>query len=360
MRKCPYCDFNSHEQKTDLPQREYIEALIKDIESELPDVWGRKIVSVFMGGGTPSLFDPEYIAQLISALRARLNLTSDTEITLEANPGTVDFEKFSEFRDAGINRLSIGIQSFDNDLLRRLGRIHDRTQAFRATEAAHAAGFDNFNLDLMFGLPTQTAKHAQSDVRNAIDLAPAHISYYELTLEPNTLFHAQPPTLPNENTLQQIQDSGMKLLAEQGYKRYEISAYAKDGSQCLHNMNYWQFGDYLGIGAGAHGKITNIPQQTITRHAKVKHPREYLASRTVMEQRTLSEQDAITEFMMNALRLTNGVNTRLFTERTGLPLSSIETQLEQAQEKGLLEPDDLHIRPTQKGLLYLNDLLALF
>ena len=365
VRKCPYCDFNSHEAKGAIPEREYVDALITDLEHDLPRVWGRKLKSIFIGGGTPSLFAPASIDRLLCAVRARLPFVSpDIEVTLEANPGTVEQGKFAELRAAGVNRLSIGVQSFAADALERLGRIHGAKEAVRAAEQAHAAGFDNFNLDLMFGLPGQTSDTAANDVATAIALEPTHISYYQLTLEPNTLFAARPPTLPEDDAIAAIQERGQHALAEHGYAQYEVSAYARAGKQCAHNLNYWTFGDYLGIGAGAHAKISDAQTQSIQRLWKVKNPRDYLAavpgSTHIGGVSTLTLADVGFEFMMNALRLNDGFETRLFTERTGLPLSVVEAQLMHAQRKGWIETTHTHIRATQQGLRYLNDVLEGF
>jgi len=364
VQKCPYCDFNSHAVKGGMPEKDYIAALVRDVESHLPDIWGRSITSIFMGGGTPSLFSPEALDQLMVELRARLNLKPDIEVTLEANPGTVEQGKFTEFRAIGINRLSIGIQSFNDDHLQRLGRIHNQKDAIRAAELAHDAGFDNFNLDLMFGLPQQNIEQSLRDINTAIDLEPAHISHYQLTIEPNTLFYNQPPTLPNDDRAWAMQEQCQAVLAERGFQHYEISAYAKDKKQCRHNLNYWQFGDYLGIGAGAHGKISNAAQQTITRHWKHRHPQDYLkindGQSVLAGEKTLQQNDLILEFMMNALRLSNGVETALFAQHTGLDIDIITPQLQKAGDHGWLDVDDTHIQPTQQGRLFLNDLLELF
>ncbi len=365
VRKCPYCDFNSHEAKGAIPEREYVDALIADLEHDLPRVWGRKLKSIFIGGGTPSLFAPESIDRLLSALRARLPFVSpDIEVTLEANPGTVEQGKFAELRAAGVNRLSIGVQSFDADALERLGRIHGAKEATRAAEQAHAAGFDNFNLDLMFGLPGQTPQAGANDVATAIALEPTHISYYQLTLEPNTQFAARPPTLPEDDAIAAIQERGQQTLAEHSYAQYEVSAYARADKQCAHNLNYWTFGDYLGIGAGAHAKISDAQTQSIQRLWKVKNPRDYLAavpgSTYIGGESTLTPADVGFEFMMNALRLNEGFETRLFAERTGLPLSVVEAPLTLAQRKGWIEVTSAHIRATEQGQRYLNDVLEVF
>ena len=364
VRKCPYCDFNSHELKDALPEAAYIDALLQDLDQELPAIWGRPVVSIFMGGGTPSLFSPESMDRLISALRARLNLKTNIEITMEANPGTVERDKFTEFRAAGINRLSIGVQSFNDDQLVKLGRIHNARDAIRAAEAAHKVGLDNFNLDLMYALPAQTPQQAEQDVATAIDLCPSHISYYQLTIEPNTFFHHQPPLLPDDEVTHNIETRCRARLAEAGFIQYEISAYAKTGQRCQHNLNYWQFGDYLGIGAGAHGKLTDAHQQQISRRWKLKHPREYLAHadspQRIDGSNILTANDASFEFMLNALRLIDGFDVALFEQRTGMALDVIEDTLNQAQEQGLLEQRTDMIRPSPRGLNYLNDLMAMF
>jgi len=364
VRKCPYCDFNSHEIKKELPEAEYISALVRDLEQELPAVWGRKIQSIFIGGGTPSTLSPESYDALFSQLRARLIIMPDTEITMEVNPGTVDQYKLSEYQKTGVNRLSIGAQSFNNDLLQRIGRIHDRRAAFNAVESAHHAGFENINLDIMFGLPTQTIEQGQSDIKNAIALEPTHISFYELTIEPNTLFYKQPPTLPTENKMIQIQETGKTLLSENGFQQYEISAYAKSQRQCKHNLNYWQFGDYIGIGAGAHGKITSPENMNITRRAKLRSPQDYMdkagLDASVSSTRELSDNDRILEFMMNALRLNDGFPVTLFEERTGLDIALIEDTINKAMDNDLIEQTSERLRPTEKGRNYLNDLTQLF
>jgi len=379
VRKCPYCDFNSHEAgerrsrhpasrdisaslHVNIPEKEYVDALLRDLELDLPRVWGRPIHSVFIGGGTPSLFSPEAIDRLLSGLRARLTLNQEIEITLEANPGTVELERFKGFREAGVNRLSMGIQSFEPEKLKALGRIHGREEALRAAEAAATAGFDNFNLDLMFGLPQQTVEQALADLRTAIAMKPSHLSAYQLTIEPNTLFHARPPQLPDDDTIADMQDQLQGLLAEHGYRQYEVSAYARPEKQCRHNLNYWRFGDYLGIGAGAHAKITDA--STITRLARVKPPKSYLekagTAAALSTEQKLLRADVVAEFMLNALRLTEGFPTPLFQERAGLPLSVCEKPLSLAESKGLIEWDTQTIRPTPAGRRFLNNLLELF
>jgi putative oxygen-independent coproporphyrinogen III oxidase len=364
VRKCPYCDFNSHALKDELPETEYVDALLRDLEQDLPRVWGRRVISLFIGGGTPSLFSPEALDRLLSGLRARLPLNADAEITLEANPGTAEQQRFREYRALGINRLSIGVQSFDDDALQRVGRIHGRSEAIRAAEMAHAAGFDNFNLDLMFALPQQTPKQASEDVATAIDLEPTHISYYQLTLEPNTLFHAQPPVLPDNDLAWQIQQAGQQQLAQADFVQYEVSAYARPQRQCAHNLNYWQFGDYLGLGAGAHGKLTDAAQQNITRLAKCRHPQEFLQTagspQCIQSERILSRKEVGLEFVMNALRLNQGFETSLFTTHTGQQIELIDASLRAAEEAGLLERSAQRIHASEKGRRFLDDLLTLF
>jgi oxygen-independent coproporphyrinogen-3 oxidase len=364
VRKCPYCDFNSHQGNETLPEQAYIDALIRDLEQEMPNIWGRTVHSVFIGGGTPSLFSAEAYERLFSSIRALLPLSPTAEITLEANPGTVEARRFRDYRAVGINRLSIGIQSFDDAALKALGRIHDAAQAVRAVEAAHEAGFDNFNLDLMFGLPGQDELKARRDVDTAIALAPSHISYYQLTIEPNTLFHHQPPPLPDDDPIYDWQLQNQARLAEAGFRQYEVSAYAREGRQCRHNLNYWQFGDYVGIGAGAHDKITNAAAQEIIRKVKQKQPQSYLdtagSEAAVLEQSRVSEADVGFEFMLNAMRLTEGVPTPLFQQHAGVPISTIKSALQQAEELGLIEHTIERIRPTEKGQRYVNCLIELF
>ncbi len=362
VRKCPYCDFNSHEARAAIPEQEYVEALLRDLEQDLPRLWGRTIQSIFIGGGTPSLFSPEAIDRLLSSLRARLLLSQEAEITLEANPGTVELERFKGFRQAGINRLSIGIQSFDAQKLKALGRIHGSEEAERAATAAREAGFENFNLDLMFGLPQQTIEQAMADVQRAIQFKPTHLSVYQLTLEPNTLFHAQPPKLPDDDVTWEMQCQLQTELAAAGYRQYEVSAYAQPGYECRHNLNYWQFGDYLGIGAGAHGKITE--RNGVTRLWKIKQPKEYLRHAGRPEGiggiQKLTRQDIVAEFMMNALRLVDGFPTPLFQERTSLTLNCCEKNLSLAEDQGLIEWNTRLIAPTIHGRRYLNNLMELF
>ncbi|MCP5141212.1 MAG: oxygen-independent coproporphyrinogen III oxidase-like protein [Gammaproteobacteria bacterium] len=362
VRKCPYCDFNSHALRDDAPpERAYVAALLNDLESQLPSVWGRTLSSIFIGGGTPSLFSGEAIDSLLSGVRTRMTLRPDAEITLEANPGAVEAGRFHEFRAAGVNRLSIGVQSFADAQLHALGRIHDRGQAIAAAGIARAAGFDNFNLDLMHGLPGQDIAAAMADLRQAIELGPTHLSWYQLTLEPNTLFHARPPRLPDDDTIAGIEDAGFELLAGAGYARYEVSAFARDGRRARHNLNYWSFGDYLGIGAGAHGKISDGGSGTVRRYHKAKHPTDYLAAPGAEQaSNTLDAGDLVFEFMLNALRLVDGVPRDWFAARTGLAWSCVQAAFDAAVADGLLVDDETRIRPTELGLRFLNDLQARF
>jgi len=361
VRKCPYCDFNSHEARGEMPQQAYADALVNDLEQALPLVWGRQVRTIFFGGGTPSLLSAQILDDLLCRVRALLPLAYGAEITLEANPGTVEADKFIAFRDAGVNRLSLGIQSFDDVYLKALGRIHDAGEARRAVEIALST-FDNVNLDLMYALPQQNLAHALADIRTAIGFAPQHISAYHLTIEPNTAFHHRPPPLPNDDASSAMQEAIESELAVAGYEHYETSAFAAKNKRCRHNLNYWQFGDYLGIGAGAHSKLSFADH--ILRQARVKHPSTYLdgveTGQHIESQRTLSRHDLGFEFMMNALRLTEGVPVALFQERTGMPVSAVRAALEMAEKKGLIERDHLHLKPTMLGQRFLNELLQLF
>ena len=358
VRKCPYCDFNSHERAGPLPEAEYVEKLLLDLEALLPSVWGRRLTSVFIGGGTPSLFSPESIDRMLAGVRARLPLEPEAEVTLEANPGTVEAARFQGFRAAGVNRISIGVQSFDDRMLQALGRIHGGAEARRAVEAA-LASFDNVNLDLMYGLPGQSAAMARADLEQATASGVPHVSAYQLTIEPNTVFFSKPPPLPEHDLCADMQLAAEGLLRAAGYESYETSAFAKPGRRSRHNLNYWQFGDYLGIGAGAHGKIS-FPDR-ITRHSRIKQPKEYLlAEDTRAEDRVVPVGEVPFEFALNALRLTDGFPPGLFSERTGLPLVLLEEGLREAEKKGLLERDWRRIRPSARGRLFLNELLELF
>jgi putative oxygen-independent coproporphyrinogen III oxidase len=370
VRKCPYCDFNSHQLKSGQPDATYIDALIRDFELEAPRVLGRRIESVFFGGGTPSLFAPAEFARLLAALKARIDFAPGAEITLEANPGTIERGKFQGYAEAGINRVSLGAQSFDANALQALGRIHSADDTHRAVEELKAAKLDNFNLDLMYALPQQSLEQALNDVKIACSLQPTHISYYQLTLEPGTAFHSRPPALPDEDAAWQIQLAGQKMLSEQGYAQYEVSAYARRGAQCRHNLNYWLFGDYVGIGAGAHGKVSIAKPEKILRTVKPKQPREYQAqiSQAAVSQAAIradagnfvAAADLPFEFMLNALRLNDGFSRDCYHARTGLQLENLQQTLARAQDRGLLESVASRWRPTPLGRRFLNDLQASF
>ncbi|UGQ45187.1 radical SAM family heme chaperone HemW [Massilia endophytica] len=361
VRKCPYCDFNSHEAKGEVPEQAYLDALRRDLEMALPLIWGRKIYTVFIGGGTPSLMSAAALDRLMSDLRSLLPLDGAAEITMEANPGTFEAEKFRSYRASGINRLSIGIQSFNEQHLKALGRIHGSGEARRAVEIAQA-NFDNFNLDLMYALPSQTLGEARTDLETALSFKPPHLSLYHLTMEPNTVFAKYPPQLPDDDTSADMQDLIAEMTAAAGYGHYEVSAYAQPGHQARHNLNYWQFGDYLGIGAGAHSKLS-FPHRVL-RQARYKQPRSYMeqvaAGNPVQEEHEIGRGDMGFEFMLNALRLQDGFAPNLFAERTGLAMNVIEKQLQAAEAKGLLYLDHQVIRPTELGHRFLNDLQQMF
>ncbi|HLS85046.1 MAG TPA: radical SAM family heme chaperone HemW [Burkholderiales bacterium] len=358
VRKCPYCDFNSHERAGPLPEAAYVERLLRDLEECLPWIWGRRASSVFIGGGTPSLFSPAAIDALLSGLRARVPLDPQAEVTLEANPGTVEAARFRGFRDAGVNRISLGVQSFEAPMLSALGRIHSGDEAVRAVEAA-LASFDNVNVDLMYGLPGQGVELARRDLERAIRLGVPHISAYQLTIEPNTVFWRRPPALPEHDACAEMQLAAEEALGAAGYRQYETSAFARPGRESRHNLNYWRFGDYLGLGAGAHGKVS-YPDR-IMRHSRARQPAQYLSlADTLVEHREVPARELPFEFMLNALRLVEGFETPLFAERTGLALTTIERRLRAAEEKGLIERDWQRIRPTARGRRFLNDLLGLF
>ena len=364
VRKCPYCDFNSHEAKqgnTSVPERQYLDALISDLDHTLPNIWGRRVYTIFFGGGTPSLFSAAAIDEILGAVRARVSLDSEAEITLEANPGTFEAQKFRGFRDAGVNRLSIGIQSFSESHLKALGRIHNGSEARRAIEIAQA-NFGNINLDLMFALPNQSLEECEQDIDTALSFATSHLSIYHLTLEPNTLFHRFPPPLPDDDLAADMQLMIESKLAKAGYSHYETSAYAKPGLESRHNLNYWRFGDYLGIGAGAHGKISFSDR--ITREKRYKQPQAFMDRAALgdaaQEVKTISRSELPFEFMLNALRLTDGFALAMFVERTGLPLTAISRGLDQAEAKGLVTRDHVNVKPTEKGRMFLNDLLEIF
>jgi len=357
VRKCPYCDFNSHERGDALPEREYVQALVADLEGALPSVWGRRVVTVFIGGGTPSLFSPESIDTLLSAIRARVPLEPGAEVTMEANPGTAEAGRFRAYRAAGVNRLSLGVQSFDDAKLAALGRIHSADEARRAIEMAQAA-FDNVNLDLMYGLPGQTRREALADIGEAARWDTAHVSGYQLTIEPNTVFYRRPPVLPSHDEAADMQLAVEDALAAAGFEHYETSAFARPGRRCRHNLNYWEFGDYLGLGAGAHGKLSYADR--VARHERPKPPREYLAQAGTLRENTVAPRELPFEFMLNALRLVEGVPATLFEARTGLPRAAVGRTLAAAETQGLLEADPACIRPTRRGRLFLNELLQRF
>lgn len=342
VRKCPYCDFNSHTAKNSLPEQMYVHALLQELDEYLPLIQGRSIQTIFFGGGTPSLFSGHAIQAILKGVAQNLSLSKDIEITLEANPGTIDQARFEDFRQAGINRLSLGVQSLQDEKLKMLGRIHDSSHAISAIKMAKEAGFTHFNIDLMFGLPHQSKQDALYDLEKALDFAPPHLSWYQLTIEPNTLFYREPPVLPADDAIWDIQLAGLELLIEAGLHQYEVSAYAKSNQACAHNLNYWEFGDYLGIGAGAHSKITDMDTGKVIRFSQVKHPKDYLdPTKRQAHMKYLDEKDIIFEFMLNALRLTQGVASELFTQRTGLSLQSISSTLALAKERNLLLADPL-------------------
>ncbi len=362
VRKCPYCDFNSHVAREPIDQVVYVDAVLADLEYETKGISLPAVDSIFIGGGTPSLLETSALGRLLDGIRRSCIVESGAEITLEANPGTAEAQRFAAYRQAGVNRLSLGVQSLDDDKLHRLDRIHSALEARQAFAMAREAGFDNVNLDLMYGLPAQTLEQAMEDLGQAISLGPEHLSWYQLTLEPNTRFHRRPPPLPNEDVLGDMMESGEAMLAAAGYRRYEISAYARGGRECRHNLNYWQFGDYLGVGAGAHGKLT-LDGGAVRRRSKLRQPAAYVAAAplgALSEQRVLKVHELPVEFFMNALRLIDGVPTELFTQRTGLSPTVVADALSLARTRGLLSPETEQLRPTGLGLRFLNDLLAMF
>ena len=365
VRKCPYCDFNSHQLKSARPDATYIDSLLRDFDAELPLIAGRRIDTVFFGGGTPSLFAPEDFERLLRELRLRIAVAADAEITLEANPGTIERGRFAGYRDAGINRVSLGAQTFAPQALTRLGRIHTAEDTHRAVAELRAAGIDNFNLDLMYALPEQTLDEALFDVRTACALGPTHISYYQLTLETGTVFHSRPPPLPDDDAAWRMQSAGQALLSAAGYAQYEVSAYARPGFRCRHNLNYWLFGDYVGIGAGAHGKLTEGMPTRILRTAKPKQPRDFQERLTqsaaaIGERQHIAVRDLPFEFMLNALRLNEGFSTACFEARTGLPAEAYEAAMRDSEAKGLVHSTDEGWRPTELGGRFLNDLQGAF
>lgn len=362
VKKCPYCDFNSHAlDYSPLQEQAYIQALLDDLQQALPQIWGRNVQSIFIGGGTPSLFSAQSYEKLLSAIRALLPLSANAEITLEANPGTADANNFYGYRQAGINRLSIGIQSFDDRQLQQLGRIHDSQQAQSAIKLAQKAGFDNINLDLMFGLPQQNLQQALDDLKTATRYRTLHLSWYQLTLEPNTLFYQKPPPLPEDDLLAEMMQQGKALLAQQGFEQYEISAYCRNRQQCKHNLNYWQFGDYLGIGAGAHSKLSDATSGRVMRQSRWRSPKDYLnKTDKVRNQTQLQEKDLLLEFLMNRLRTRQGFDAETLFFYTGLKLEKYQQIFAQGYEKGLLQKQQGKIMPTEQGQLYLNETLLLF
>ncbi len=364
VRKCPYCDFNSHEVRGDLPEQDYLQALLRDLAYERARVPKREVISVFIGGGTPSLLSGEALSALLDGIRGRLRLGAEAEITLESNPGTLTVERLRDYQHAGVNRLSIGVQSLRDPQLASLGRIHSGEEARRAFHAAREAGFDNINLDLMFGLPEDTREGALYDLTQAIALAPEHLSWYQLTIEPNTAFFRRPPPLPDDDALWEIYQDGQAALAAHGYVQYEVSAYARGEHHCRHNLNYWRFGDYLGIGAGAHGKISDAVEQRIVRTAKRRNPKIYMhgagTAAAIQDERRIGADEIIVEFMINALRLRHGFPSTLFNQHTGLPIEIIEPSLIDAAQRGLIDYSAGHIQPTALGLRYLNELVYLF
>ncbi len=358
VRKCPYCDFNSHE-RSEIPEAAYLQALLTDLEQDLPLIGDRPVETVFIGGGTPSLMSANFYQQLFQGIRQRLTLQADAEITLEANPGTLENGRFEGFRAAGINRLSIGAQSFNNHHLQALGRIHDASAAIDAAHQARAAGFDNFNLDIMHALPGQTHAQALDDLQQAIALQPTHLSWYELTIEPNTVFYRAPPIQPDSDAMADTEQAGFALLAQHGYQRYEISAFAQSGRGCRHNLNYWQFGDYLGIGAGAHGKITQAAQGAVHRHQKTRKPEDYLAdaAHARRQHQPIDRDDRLFEALLNGLRLVDGIAWQTLEQATGEPVSQWQNALAPFEQQGLLVTTDQRLACTDNGLRHLNGLL---
>ncbi|MEM6575629.1 MAG: radical SAM family heme chaperone HemW [Pseudomonadota bacterium] len=362
VRKCPYCDFNSHQLKGDAPTADYVDALLTDLEADLPLVWGRTVSTIFIGGGTPSLFPASDIERLLSGVAARIAVRPGAEVTMEANPGTLESGPLADYRAAGVTRLSLGVQSFNDRLLEKIGRIHSADCAEQAVREALQVGFEGINIDLMFGLPGQSTAEMVADLERALALDPGHISHYQLTLEPNTLFHRMPPSqLPDADLSWEMTEQAHQLLADAGYERYEVSAFARQGQACQHNLNYWRFGDYLGIGAGAHGKITSGAEGTVKRFVKQRHPATYLAGpERVIQTTTLGPDDLVFEFMLGALRLRAGVAISDFTRRTGLSLAQLEPELHTGVEKGWLNVDADRIAPSELGYQYLNDVQGLF
>ena len=360
VRKCPYCDFNSHQVRNEIPAEAYVAALLNDLEQDLPLVRGRTVSSVYFGGGTPSLFSANDMARLICGFRSRLDLAPDAEITLEANPGTVERDSFEAYRDAGINRVSLGVQSFDDELLGKIGRIHGRKEVENAVSSLHRSGIASFNIDLMFGLPGQTPEQAVTDIESAIAAGPAHVSHYQLTLEPNTALAANPPDLPAAETCWTMQDAGRGLLEDAGYEQYEISAWSIPSGQCRHNLNYWRYGDFLGIGAGAHAKLTSMAEGEIRRMSKQRHPRLYLDGGRIAEDRLIEPEERVFEFFLNHLRLREGIRPEVFSARTGLSWDCVSARIGEVVGKGLLTLQDSRYRHSELGWRFVNDIQAIF
>ncbi|AQS37503.1 putative oxygen-independent coproporphyrinogen III oxidase [Shewanella psychrophila] len=361
VQKCPYCDFNSHGQNGELPQQEYVDALLADLRNDLHYVQGREIHTIFIGGGTPSLFDAAQIERLLKGVNEMISFSEQIEITMEANPGTLEHDDFEAYSNAGVTRLSIGVQSFSTDKLNLLGRIHDKDEAKIAAQKAHISGYRSFNLDLMHGLPNQSFEEAMADIDTAAKLSPPHLSWYQLTIEQNTLFHSKPPQLPDDEALWHIYEQGQKKLAKLGYEQYEISAYAKPGFQCQHNINYWQFGDYLGIGCGAHGKVTLLKQKQILRTVKIKHPKGYLAAdEYTFDTIEVTEDERSLEYLMNRFRLMSAIPKTEFEQRTGLSHRVLDQGIENAKSKALLTENETHWELTPKGKMFVNELLSQF
>ena len=364
VRKCPYCDFNSHALRNEMPAERYIDALMRDLEVELPLIWGRPVQSVFFGGGTPSLFSAAQIERMLSGFRGLLDIVPGAEVTLEANPGTVERDSFSAYRDAGVNRVSLGVQSFDDRMLEAIGRIHGRAESRQAVESLAGAGMESFNLDLMFGLPGQSLEAAVADVQTALAYSPPHLSHYQLTLEPNTCFHARPPPLPADDESWAMQGACADHLEAAGMANYEISAWSGPGRECRHNLNYWRYGDFMGIGAGAHGKLTEASAQTVRRRIRIRHPRNWMKGAEqgapLAEEREINPQDRVFEFFLNQLRLRHGVRKVDFSNRTGLPWRVVSDRVEEAVRRGLLDERDNLLVPTESGWRFVNEIQQLF
>jgi len=364
VRKCPYCDFNSHAVREEMPGDEYVQALLRDLEEELPLVWGRPVHSIFFGGGTPSLFNARQIETLLTGFRTLLQVSPEAEITLEANPGTIEHDSFNAYHDAGINRVSLGVQSFNDDRLEEIGRIHGRAEVEQAVAAIHHSGISNFNIDLMFALPGQSPEGALQDVRAALACEPTHISHYQLTIEPNTAFHASPPVLPDDDSAWEMQETCGNNLSREGFEQYEISAWSRPGFQCRHNLNYWRYGDFLGIGAGAHGKITLPSEQTARRRVRQRHPGSWMKGvwegKGIIEDRALGPGERVFEFFLNQLRLRDGVLKSQLQPRTGVAWSEVSGRVQTAVDKGLLRDENGVLSPTELGWRFTNDIQSLF